>query len=86
MFDTKGKNHGGNGAKFNWKMLEKYTHQKPFILSGGIDENDVNEIKNLAQKIPWLQTVDINSCFEEKPGYKNPEKIQKFINDFKNLA
>lgn len=36
LFDTKGKNRGGNGAAFDWRLLERYGGEVPFVLSGGI--------------------------------------------------
>ncbi len=36
LFDTKGKNRGGNGVAFDWGLLEKYEGEVPFVLSGGI--------------------------------------------------
>ncbi|MBK9014628.1 MAG: phosphoribosylanthranilate isomerase [Saprospiraceae bacterium] len=36
LFDTKGKNRGGNGVAFDWSLLEKYHGEMPFVLSGGI--------------------------------------------------
>ena len=36
LFDTKGKEYGGNGVKFNWQVLDSYKGETPFLLSGGI--------------------------------------------------
>ena len=36
LFDTKGKEKGGNGVLFDWKLLKNYSLRKPFFLSGGI--------------------------------------------------
>lgn len=36
LFDTKGKNRGGNGVAFDWGLLAKYEGETPFLLSGGI--------------------------------------------------
>ncbi|MCK5637993.1 MAG: phosphoribosylanthranilate isomerase, partial [Flavobacteriaceae bacterium] len=36
LFDTKGKEKGGNGITFNWKLLDNYSSNKPYFLSGGI--------------------------------------------------
>ena len=36
LFDTKGKERGGNGVKFDWTVLKNYPFQKPFFLSGGV--------------------------------------------------
>lgn len=81
LFDTKTKQHGGSGRKFNWQLLEKYTGDTPFFLSGGIGPSDVAEIKKINH--PMLAGVDLNSGFEDKPGLKNIENLKKFITDLK---
>ncbi len=77
LFDTKTVLPGGSGKKFNWKILEKYTEKKPFLLSGGIKPEDAEEIKHLEH--PQLFGIDLNSGFEDEPGLKNVEKLKKFI-------
>ena len=78
LFDTKGKERGGNGVKFDWSVLEKYPFSKPFFLSGGIGLEDapiIKEIQNLGLPI---SAIDINSRFETKPGFKNIEALKSF--------
>lgn len=82
LFDTKGENRGGNGEKFNWKVLSKYEGMRPFLLSGGIGINDWETIKNLNQKMLW--GVDVNSGFEDEPGVKNVDDLKYFVNQLKN--
>ncbi len=76
LFDTKADVHGGSGKKFNWKLLQNYSGSKPFLLSGGISNKDVSEIKNIIH--PKFTGVDINSGFEIEPALKNIEKIKEF--------
>jgi len=76
LFDTKGKNYGGNGIKFNWELLQNYTGKTPFLLSGGISKNDAEEIKKI--KHPAFLGIDINSGFELEPGLKNIKEIKEF--------
>ena len=45
LFDTKGKSVGGNGEKFDWSVLEAYKGDTPFLLSGGIGPEDVEDVK-----------------------------------------
>ena len=84
LFDTKGKNKGGNGITFNWKLLENYTSSTPFFLSGGIGEEEVSEIKKLysqfesAGKENLFYGIDVNSRFEDAPGFKNVKKLRLF--------
>ena len=77
LFDTKTKNHGGSGEKFNWNILEKYEGHIPFFLSGGIGPEDVERIKEINHA--KLTGVDLNSGFEDEPGVKNIEKLKYFI-------
>jgi len=81
LFDTKTKNHGGSGEKFNWAILEKYEGHTPFFLSGGIGPDDVESILNINH--PKLTGVDLNSGFEDAPGFKNIEKLENFISKIK---
>ena len=83
LFDTKGKNPGGNGFTFDWSLLEAYQGVTPFLLSGGLDPDSVKEIKAL--DFPQLSGIDINSRFETEPGVKDIESIQTFIQQVKNL-
>lgn len=77
LFDAKGENRGGNGVKFKWGILKNYELEIPFFLSGGITENDAEEIRNLTH--PQLFAVDINSGFEMSPGLKNAQSVERFI-------
>ena len=79
LFDTKGKEYGGNGVKFNWEILKNYKGKTPFLLSGGISKNDANEIKKI--KHPAFVGVDINSGFEIEPALKNINEIKEFKNN-----
>ena len=76
LFDTKGKNPGGNGFTFDWTLLKKYTGKLPFLLSGGLDEFSVEAIKSLG--LPMLVGIDINSKFEIEPALKDVEMVARF--------
>jgi phosphoribosylanthranilate isomerase len=77
LFDAFGTSYGGNGIRFNWEKLQTYNEHTPFLLSGGLAEEDVSELKKLNH--PLLAGVDINSKFEIQPGEKDPVKIERFI-------
>jgi len=78
LFDTKGKEKGGNGYTFDWSVLKDYTSQTPIILSGGIGLEEVEKVKEiLATDLPII-ALDVNSKFEDAPGIKNIEKLKKF--------
>lgn len=78
LFDTATKVHGGSGQKFDWSVLETYPFDKGFLLSGGLDEESVEEILALRKRISKLEGADLNSRFEDAPGLKNIEKLKKF--------
>lgn len=78
LFDTKTKDFGGSGRKFDWQLIQYYTGKTPFLLAGGIkpgDEENINKIQHAA-----FEGIDINSGFEAKPGLKNLQSIEDFIN------
>lgn len=78
LFDTKGKERGGNGTKFDWSVLKDYPFDKPFFLSGGIGLQDVNEVKKILGSNLPIYALDVNSKFESKPGVKKIEELKKF--------
>jgi phosphoribosylanthranilate isomerase len=78
LFDTKGKERGGNGTKFDWRVLENYPFDKPFFLSGGIGVTDVEELQKLINSELPIYALDVNSKFESAPGKKNIEELKKF--------
>jgi phosphoribosylanthranilate isomerase len=79
LFDTKSNLHGGSGEKFDWNILKNYEGEKPFFLSGGIDLNDIKEIKEIQISHPIIG-VDINSRFELQNLKKDRNKIKLFKN------
>lgn len=81
LFDTKGKERGGNGVAFDWSLLKEYPFSKPFFLSGGIQPNDGLSIKKIEASGLPIYAVDINSNFEERPGFKNVKKVKNFKNN-----
>ena len=78
LFDTKGKERGGNGTKFDWSVLEKYPFEKPFFLSGGIGLEDIEEVQKIMKSNLPIYALDVNSQFESKPGVKKIEELTKF--------
>ncbi|MEM7037774.1 MAG: tryptophan synthase subunit beta, partial [Bacteroidota bacterium] len=76
LFDTKGKNYGGNGTKFDWDLLNGYAGSTPFLLSGGIGPEDAEIVR--AFEHPRMAGVDLNSGFEMEPGLKDIAKVKEF--------
>lgn len=78
LFDTKGKERGGNGIPFDWKVLKKYPYKKPFFLSGGIGLEQIEEINKIRKTDLPIYALDVNSKFESKAGVKKIEALKKF--------
>lgn len=74
LFDTKTSEHGGSGVAFDWKILDQYTGEKEFFLSGGLSPDNIDGLVNLATK--KIYALDLNSRFETEPGLKNIEKLR----------
>lgn len=83
LFDTSSKMYGGSGKKFDWQLLSAYKLNIPFILSGGIGSDDIENIESIQH--PMLNGIDLNSGFEIEPGVKNIEKLSAFIKNIRNV-
>lgn len=79
LFDTKSKQHGGTGKKFEWSVLDKYNGSKPLFMSGGIGPGDAGE-SSVLSKLP-VYALDLNSKFETAPAMKNIEELAAFISE-----
>jgi phosphoribosylanthranilate isomerase len=66
---------GGNGLRFDWKLLEGHAHPLPWLLSGGLDVANVAD----AVGITTARAVDISSGVERAPGVKDVDKIAAFL-------
>lgn len=83
LFDTKGKERGGNGVVFDWTVLKNYPSTKPFFLSGGIGLEEVPDVLSFLrrQESQYCVALDVNSKFETKPGLKSIKELKKFKNE-----
>jgi phosphoribosylanthranilate isomerase len=75
LFDTDSKAFGGTGKQFDWTLLNETKIPLPYFLSGGISEENIENMNILHQK-PFA--IDINSKFETEPGVKNLKQIERF--------
>jgi phosphoribosylanthranilate isomerase len=66
---------GGLGAVFDWHVLEKLDLKLPFMVSGGLNPDNVAE----AIRVTRAGGVDVSSGVERAPGIKDPEMIRQFI-------
>ncbi|UGV24531.1 phosphoribosylanthranilate isomerase [Rhodopseudomonas boonkerdii] len=66
---------GGLGAAFDWHLLEGLDLKLPFMVSGGLNAENVAD----AVRITRAGGVDISSGVESAPGIKDPDMIRAFI-------
>lgn len=66
---------GGNGLAFDWALIAGLDRGLPFMLSGGLDANNVGE----AIAITGAPAVDVSSGVERAPGQKDPALIEAFV-------
>lgn len=83
LFDTKCPSYGGSGVAFDWNILQCYTGQTPFLLSGGIGIDSIHELMKFSH--PMLAGYDLNSRFETSPGIKSIGLLAEFLQELKNI-
>jgi phosphoribosylanthranilate isomerase len=73
---------GGLGKPFDWTLLQDLHPGVPFMLSGGLDPDNVAE----ALAITRAPGVDVSSGVERAPGEKDPDRIRAFIRAARQAA
>lgn len=76
------KEYGGTGSTFNWSRVGSINTDKPLILAGGLNKDNVRE----GIKIFNPMCVDVSSAVETN-GFKDEQKVKEFIDtvrDFEN--
>lgn len=81
LFDTASAQHGGSGRHFDWSLLKNYSSSTPYLLSGGIEANDIEQIVGMT--LPGLVGIDANSRLESSPGVKDVMKTKKLIENIR---
>jgi len=66
---------GGNGIAFDWRLAYDFHPRKPWLLSGGLDADNVAQ----AIALSGVRGVDVSSGVESAPGVKDIERINAFI-------
>lgn len=84
LFDTKGAAPGGNGATFDWKLLQAYNLPVPYFLAGGLGLEHAAELAAL--QLPGLAGVDLNSGFETAPGVKDAGRLAQMLTQLRSGA
>ncbi|UYZ64605.1 phosphoribosylanthranilate isomerase [Hymenobacter weizhouensis] len=81
LFDTQGRQPGGNGTAFDWGLLAGYNLPVPYFLAGGLDLTHAAALRNL--RLPGLFALDLNSRFETAPGVKDTERLRQFFTELR---
>ena len=66
---------GGNGLSFDWALARGFAPSGPWLLSGGLDANNVEQAIMEADAFG----VDVSSGVERARGEKDPERIRMFV-------
>jgi phosphoribosylanthranilate isomerase len=79
LFDAKapdgGPLPGGMGMAFDWRLLAGTVWQRPWLLSGGLHQDNVAD----AVRLSGARHVDVSSGVEDRPGAKSVAKIRAFL-------
>ena len=73
---------GGRGERFDWRILEGVDPGLPFMLSGGLNADNVAA----ALTITRAAGVDVSSGVETAPGRKDPDLIHAFVTAARDAA
>lgn len=73
---------GGNAARFDWSLLHGRRFARPWMLSGGLDPDNVAA----AIRATGAPCVDVSSGVETRPGVKDPARIRTFVAAAKGAA
>ncbi|MFN3700659.1 MAG: phosphoribosylanthranilate isomerase [Alphaproteobacteria bacterium] len=82
LFDAKPQNAalpGGTGESFDWNLLKNRSFKKPWMLSGGLNAD------NVAKALQTLSpdALDVSSGVESTKGVKDCDKIRAFLHAVK---
>jgi phosphoribosylanthranilate isomerase len=66
---------GGNGLRFDWRLIASRRWSVPWMLAGVLTGATVAE----AVALTGARQVDVSSGVEDAPGRKSPELIRRFL-------
>lgn len=72
---------GGNGIAFDWRILAGLDPAPPYMLSGGIDADNVVDAIRIARP----SGIDVSSGVESAPGVKDVGRIHSFFDALDRL-
>ena len=76
LFDTyQEKFFGGTGKTFHWEILKGKKFKKPFILSGGLNPENIKSALRILRPF----AVDVSSGVEKRPGLKDHGLMRDFF-------
>ncbi len=78
LFDSKSQKSsvsGGSGISFDWKILEGKRFKRPWMLSGGLNSENIGEALSFLHP----DAVDVSSGVESEVGVKDPSRIIEFL-------
>lgn len=73
---------GGNGMAFDWTILQNVQTQTPWMLSGGLNKDNVTEAIRIARP----PAIDVSSGVESAKGVKNVDMIRGFIKTVRSVG
>ncbi len=73
---------GGNGVAFDWRILQDFNPEHPWMLAGGLTPQNVAEA---IEKTRALQ-VDVASGVESAPGIKDKDLMESFIREARGVS
>ena len=83
LLDSYQKNDfGGTGKTFEWKNLKGKELNKPYLLAGGLNPENVEKALSLVS----CAGLDVSSGVESSPGKKDSIKLKKFIETARNFG
>jgi phosphoribosylanthranilate isomerase len=68
---------GGSGARFDWSLVRDLAKQRPLVLAGGLNPDNVAEA--ITQVLPFGVDVASGVELEGQPRKKDPVKIARFV-------
>lgn len=82
LFDTRCPQGGGSGLAFDHRLLANYRGNTPFLLSGGLGPNSLEDLQQFNH--PLWAGIDLNSRFEIAPAIKAVAPLNDFLIKFRN--
>ncbi|NEQ54198.1 MAG: phosphoribosylanthranilate isomerase [Leptolyngbya sp. SIO3F4] len=68
---------GGTGQTLDWKSLQTFRPNKPWLLAGGLRPDNIQRALNLLDP----DGIDLSSGVENNPGNKNLDKVAELLHN-----